>query len=65
MFNFSWRSWQFEMDRVHSRLQRRSPCNDNNTDNDYDNDNNNDNDDDDDDASKYCANGSPQLGEGI
>ena len=27
MFTFSWRSWQFEMNRVHSRSQRRSPKN--------------------------------------
>ena len=26
MFNFSWWSLRFEMDRVHSRSQRRSPC---------------------------------------
>ena len=26
MFNFSWWKWRFEMDRVHSRSQRRSPC---------------------------------------
>ena len=26
MFNFLWRSWRFEMDRVHLRSQCRSPC---------------------------------------